>query len=933
MTDNQLFAICRDRGDANGTLKFFVLHSSAAAHESAFYPRPPVHLPGHIPPVFQPETDANLRPLQPRRQRSRSGRDSISDASDRFPIRESGSASYDASVSDGAENDRDIKRTTIRAPPRQLPSTHGAQSGAASSPHVSPIPDCLRPHSPLTNLPPPLPLPREGETQPLVINKTVRSPPVQPAYPHSPRGLDTPRDEGFATVMANGAHSRSPSEAGVDIVRPARLNPSLIDSPDTPSLVYSAPAREEKDRTEQLRRRNGIIKPEWGLKAVGSSDTMDSKASSGPGEWVMVSPEISQRRASPTSASTQESARFSPAIPSSRLNRRKSQKNTSSPVRATFKGQAIPNQPRIPPPPPPIPGNDTRSPKQNQPISAGMTKRWHAAPNSASKGDNKSLASAKSMVDLRGSNGLPIALAPGRPSTSRRPSAASRPSTGSRVDNQAMLEQGLNRAKAEASSAQYSARSGGQPPSSMIGRPPVRPLPVLDGVAGRGPPSGSALSSAALSSASLSSAALSPAAFPSASLFQSFGSSGSYQPSSADRTQSPTSARLRRTAMPSPPTLPDGSTMLSHELGRSSAMTAASSSHRPQPVRPTRRDEEGTNTAGALHSISSQPHLRERVPPQVNGYSNISTSLPRDPITIMRPPRTDSRDALSHEQTGQAIRASPADDDDDDELTFKPENRDIIRKMLADTDLSEGTLKPRFLGDSKQSTAPPTPAVLPPQKSAYSWGTPLQDDDDDEDEEDTGTLWVERPKSVVQPPLHSPGRPNVPPIHTRDFLNYPPPTLPASTSPTRALPGKPSVPTEPFARGERPNPEDVYERLDAYFPQHDLDKPVLDATSGGVSPTSGDAPVHFSPPTVAPPSAYPPPQLRTRHKKSIRVVAAEHKKRIDRTSRLPSAVADVARKRSTKLWGSKLEEVTSSQAQAIVTDTTDPNSTASPKRK
>ncbi|PCH33872.1 kinase-like protein [Wolfiporia cocos MD-104 SS10] len=101
----------------------------------------------------------------------------------------------------------------------------------------------------------------------------------------------------------------------------------------------------------------------------------------------------------------------------------------------------------------------------------------------------------------------------------------------------------------------------------------------------------------------------------------------------------------------------------------------------------------------------------------------------------------------------------------------------------------------------------------------------------------------------------------------------------------------------------RPPPEVMYERLEEFFPEHDLDQPVIEMPSGNSSPTSADNPV-------------PAPQ-RFRHKKSIRVVAEEHKSRISRTSRAeqPNAAANL-RKRNTKLWGSKLEEVTTEHARA-----------------
>lgn len=91
----------------------------------------------------------------------------------------------------------------------------------------------------------------------------------------------------------------------------------------------------------------------------------------------------------------------------------------------------------------------------------------------------------------------------------------------------------------------------------------------------------------------------------------------------------------------------------------------------------------------------------------------------------------------------------------------------------------------------------------------------------------------------------------------------------------------------------RPPPEAVLDRIEHFFKDHDLDRPVIEMPSGGTSPTSTE-------------NLIPAPQ-RNKHKKSIRVVAAELKKR---ASRMESSVPAVLRKRNTKLWGSKVEEVT-----------------------
>lgn len=198
------------------------------------------------------------------------------------------------------------------------------------------------------------------------------------------------------------------------------------------------------------------------------------------------------------------------------------------------------------------------------------------------------------------------------------------------------------------------------------------------------------------------------------------------------------------------------------------------------------------------------------------------------------------------------------------------------------------------------------------------------DDDDDYDSDDAqGTLWATPPaqkldhansgrKSVRtsnsgrKPDLivkiHSSGPPSsyVPPVETS----------PANSTDTfMPKPHQGSQRSSTFADKEeetwapRPPAEDVYDRLEEYFPGHDLDMPVIDASSGATSPTALQ---HHIPPPV--PEKDRGERGAIKAKKSIRVVAAEHKRRIDRTSLADQG--SVSRKRSTRLWGSKLEEVT-----------------------
>ncbi|GAA5844905.1 hypothetical protein JCM9279_000040 [Rhodotorula babjevae] len=148
------------------------------------------------------------------------------------------------------------------------------------------------------------------------------------------------------------------------------------------------------------------------------------------------------------------------------------------------------------------------------------------------------------------------------------------------------------------------------------------------------------------------------------------------------------------------------------------------------------------------------------------------------------------------------------------------------------------------------------------------------------------------------------------------------------------------VPSSPFARRNsfaarehdqdwafRPPVETVLEHLDVFFPEHDLDKPVFDAPTPGPStpPTSSSSPVRDAPP---PSSAVTPSTLASRraahlgYRKSIRVVAQDRKKMLQKAgnnvARAASGLAsNLLRRKSTKLFGARIEEVTSAQMKQI----------------
>ncbi|KAH9837026.1 Pkinase-domain-containing protein [Rhodofomes roseus] len=186
---------------------------------------------------------------------------------------------------------------------------------------------------------------------------------------------------------------------------------------------------------------------------------------------------------------------------------------------------------------------------------------------------------------------------------------------------------------------------------------------------------------------------------------------------------------------------------------------------------------------------------------------------------------------------------------------------------------------------------------MPPAARPVDAGSASDTDSDDE------FFFPQPPPSDAPSPPGSYDSSRTPPANFPPPPDFPPPPFPGQT-PRRQYPhldigSNKDVRKSTFdddvdtTWAPRPPPEAVLERIEDFFPAHDLDRPVIEMPSGGTSPTTTENPI-------------PAPQ-RNKHKKSIRVVAAELKKR---ASRMESSVPAVLRKRNTKLWGSKVEEVT-----------------------
>jgi mitogen-activated protein kinase kinase kinase len=149
----------------------------------------------------------------------------------------------------------------------------------------------------------------------------------------------------------------------------------------------------------------------------------------------------------------------------------------------------------------------------------------------------------------------------------------------------------------------------------------------------------------------------------------------------------------------------------------------------------------------------------------------------------------------------------------------------------------------------------------------------------------------------------------------------------------------------------RPPVEQVYDNLEEYFPGHDLDKPIVDAgisgpgsavsspalDSAGPSPAmprfDPTSPIHEEPELMQPQQpakeSKPEKELFRRfnsNRKSIRMVAQDRKSKLKKEESAARSLImgakdeikeKLARRKSTKVWGRKIEEVTSAEAEAL----------------
>ena len=905
LADELLFELCRDHGDSYASLKFMVSHTSAAVHESPldssysqkFYTIPP--------PVVIPRSNGVYSPVRSQ-HRCGSPPRSLSSASERIP-QESGGG-YDASVSDDNADaaERDPNRATIK------PGSYKTAQRIAPSPlQQSPSTIVDRGHT---------------EIAPLRIERHhFPSIPPQPLSPGNPR---FPFMEDNYTLPARRTPQATSSDAALERERVLEDSEAKLELAGQQWRVQQQQEAEERERQrtrEREREREAQRRAQSKNRGTGSE------------HWTVVPSDIPHsdyKKERPT-------AHDGPRSPPSRRGQgynEYSSRNAPSEGRGSRRTVGTP-----------VPTNWTMPW-----IAAGGKTESKASPTSPSL----TYRGNRSMGDLRAAAAKhPTPLQPGKRAPPPPPLPMTRPATSSTT--QELVEpKGVQPVPRS-----FESRSNLISPSSST---TTRPLPVAGN---------SGMSSTSIPG---SIGLISPSNEPCPRPCSAMGNTGT-SPQSSSRFQPPINHTEPNNQARSPPsTLSPHSYRHNYDPGFSSLI--------PKIVPPTSNSEDRTTDSGYERGIGNSV-LREPPSPATPSSPRYSASSETSPGGMASPVDGGSAEStLKGPQWYPQIGDFPGNStviQASSESTAMPPRRerpDIKPLPQRPTQASSHPVHPYATptplplppyphpsSDVPQITTPstasmstshtPKPIPQPPTPTTLPIPGPLKsipsDDDSDSGSNAGGTLWAisdntgstagtwqttpqsdrrkSLPRLVMDPgvpqvqPLKQSGPTPLPPVPTFMPPEYPPaPRRPPKpqTKPPSSFSAHPNNRISVFNEDFRPPAEEMYERLGDFFPGHDLDEPVIEASSGGTSPTSAEAVQPFPTPD------------RRKHKKSIRVVANEHKRKLDRTSRIPSAQnANVNRKRSTKLWGSKVEEVTAEQFKSSASALSTPaESPSEPKR-
>ncbi|CDO73492.1 hypothetical protein BN946_scf185013.g127 [Trametes cinnabarina] len=902
LTDEELFDLYKERGDHSGNLKLLVSHSSATVHEPLYEPVGTSTV-NTIPPPVLPQQGlyAPLRPNPSTRLRQGS-QSSASEA-------HHAEVGYEASVSEDDPGDADHLRD-VREPVR--PVIHARTLPTPGHRPMSPT-GRQRSHSPGGMLSPEHTILRSSDSHP------YRPEAFYPNVGLSPLPGTSPKSSRF--VDGHPVHSNDPYSSNLPDHPADRERSHTNDGQPSSYSERQLAGRQMDERAvsdrERQRRKDaqrGDYRKESNPRNLKTAayDMQDRRARE---PWVIVPSDVpsSNNYKNDRPTTPQDSRRFPitpPSMPSmSALSLR--------PHTGSGAGSS----------------ESSRNKKSNKqvPMAWAVTWKHPVGPNTKSEQRPPQaglMRGPKSMGNLREAYGRhPPSLQSGRPGAKAALPPLpplTRPSTG-----------GSSTGLPSSSSGDVSSATTEQAMSPDVIR--SAPFPgYTRPIATSYTPS----SSAANTPQFLSSPSQDPIPRPHSTVDDSSSSVHSqprffHSPQNSETSYEAASASRRHPSGPS------------HSYSTSGPSIHAAYGERDQPV----------------HSNISQvsrPHVESRSegPASVAEYPMRGPRTPpRSPVVAGGcAPNNPAESSMLAPNTPGAAFAQRGAIDEDSSSTVRVDDRTWFKGFI-DENAAEGTMmnigggtmrprpKPPMPPPTTQLPTPPLTDVSTFQSTVSTFKASSQygGSDDSDNSEGRGTIWArpptksatsqtsnasQKPRSNTRPPLaplsieSSPAStPNALPMSTsfQDYgrsppvgfpapPDFPPPTQVRTPKRTNAINKKQKDRISKFDNNfdvtwaPRPPPEVMYERLEEYFPEHDLDKPVIETPSGGTSPTTTEAP------------AVPAPQQKFKHKKSIRHVAAEHKRQLDRTSRGDeSTVAPLSRKRNTKLWGSKLEEVTTEQ--------------------
>ncbi|THH09471.1 hypothetical protein EW145_g1989 [Phellinidium pouzarii] len=964
LSDERLMDICREEGDSKGSVKLLVQHSSAAVH----LPPPPVRplVANHVPPVL-PYQD-NFRSPSRKARSTKSNHETLSSTSEHFvmdPV-----TGYEGSISDEMDQfERERNRNTIRPSPQQVHSQQFGSSNPASpldqrravsisTREFSP-PSSRRPLSPAKALL-------------LDINaSTLSSSGITKAMDRGRGGSMTPTaqqmfspngvffdDNTINSSPIRRVHAHSASDAAAERERILELN-----------------ERQQHSEREVRPNRREDRKQEIPKRRLKASDYADSSTRRTQDAWVVV-PSPSTKNDRP---STSDAVRSASSIPRATQHTASASHSgpyaTEPPGRYPLQSQSqystsrghLPQIP-VPPrgPPPPVPSSDSsrrhpgqavplnwaikyvgdnidqrplQAPKQSRLMGAKSMDNLRANSNSNLRKASQNSLARPSIVGLREANTSTGSFMNMDPSPFRRdPSSAGLQR--SHDPRSVFSPTHLVPSRPSHLNASQSQGDVGQNSQSQF-----RPLPIQGQSSGSGSnylntPSGPGVWRQSPEEpyprprSALDDIGASPAPSRPFRPLPPAGGSGSWV--DVESAFDPEDSRSPRVSSPHHPyaAIPPMRPLPSASLSQASTkLSVASSATLAEPV-PTDTQTAILESATAQHSRSlvgiSSPDSPRRTPVDKRaGGTEENTETPKSFVSL--------------------TRDSPVYDGDNEfpGLTLKAEERAWLTKNIAILSSSDGTLKPsekntRMLDKPLPGSDTIAPYLLTKEASTSSSSTNNSatptDEGDEYDSDDS--LWKtplkqqepKRPTLIVDtesgkhPSVLVPSRTPYYP-QNQQAVAPPLPPLPPPPPAQRRQKSKNSGKRSPADRSNRvsqfiktsqstwayrPGPEEISEHLDSFFPDHDLDKPVIDSASGGSSPTAAEPAM----PGFQNSSAD--KEKKSKHKKSIRIVATEHKKKNDRVSRSDSStMSTIMRKRSTKLWGSKLEEVTTSQIPSV----------------